>query len=108
MRNAILMILIGIMVVSLVTVAAVNALPAEDAPSTSQASADPRQQAQYPYLLRTYQGKLAVFTTNLAQPDLVFDVYVRTLPPYDKQQLDKGIRVESYEKLTKLVEDYIS
>lgn len=107
MRNAILLVLIGIMVVSLLTMAAVYAIPLEP-PESPQASESASEPEPYPYLLRTYQGKIAVFTDNLAQPDVVFEVYVRTLPAYDKQLLDKGIRVESFEKLNRLVEDYIS
>ena len=59
-------------------------------------------------LLRSYDGKLAVFTDDLVEPDLVFDVYVRTLPEYDQQQLERGVRVKDYDKLTALIEDYIS
>ena len=64
--------------------------------------------AEPEYLLRAYEGKLAVFTKDLVTPDLVFDVYVRTLPETDQEQLQRGIWVASYDKLTELVEDYIS
>ena len=49
-----------------------------------------------------------MFTDDLVEPDLVFDVYVRTLPEYDQQQLERGVRVKDYDKLTALIEDYIS
>ena len=58
--------------------------------------------------LRPAEGKLAVFTDDLVQPDLVFDVYVRTLPELDQQQLSRGIRVKTYDELTSMIEDYIS
>ena len=109
MRNAILLTLIGIILVSLVTIGVVYALPEESGgPSSSSEPPTLEDTSQYPYLLRTYDGKLAVFTDDLVQPDLVFDVYVRTLPEYDQEQLEHGIRVESYDKLTSLIEDYIS
>ena len=112
MRNAILLSLIGVMVISLITIGAVYALPqnipAEMSPSSVPSSTISENTAEYPYLLRTYEGKLAVFTTDLVHPDMVFDVYVRTLPEYDRLELEKGVRVESYDKLTALIEDYIS
>lgn len=110
MRNAILIFFVGVIAVSLITIGAAYALPQEAMPpNTSQsASVGSAAQADYPYLLRSYEGKLAVFTQNTVQPDMVFDVYVRTLPEADREQLARGVRVETYEKLTALIEDYIS
>lgn len=112
MRNAILLTLVGIVAVSLLTVGVVYVLPQESpAEFSSGASAEalPSEDTSgYPYLLRSYDGKLAVFTDDLVEPDLVFDVYVRTLPEYDQQQLERGVRVKDYDKLTALIEDYIS
>ena len=112
MRNAILLTLVGIVAVSLLTVGVVYALPQESpAEFSSGASAEalPSEDTSgYPYLLRSYDGKLAVFTDDLVEPDLVFDVYVRTLPEYDQQQLERGVRVKDYDKLTALIEDYKS
>lgn len=112
MRNAILLSLIGVIVVSLITIGAVYALPQQTAPQGSSSGASVvsslSNAENYPYLLRAYEGKLAMFTTDLVEPDMVFDVYVRTLPQVDKEQLERGIRVESYDKLTALIEDYIS
>ena len=90
MRNAILLTLIGVIAVSLITIGVVYALP-----------------PQTPSVL-TPSGASAVFTDDLVQPDLVFDVYVRTLPELDQQQLSRGIRVKTYDELTSMIEDYIS
>ncbi|MEY8357674.1 BofC C-terminal domain-containing protein [Anaerotruncus colihominis] len=113
MRNAILLTLIGVIAVSLITIGVVYALPPQtpsvltpsDASSEQTVSEDP---SNYPYLLRAYEGKLAVFTDDLVQPELVFDVYVRTLPELDQEQLSRGIRVKTYDELTSMIEDYIS
>ncbi len=112
LRNAILLTLIGVVLVSIITIAAAHASPVE-APPELAASSEPRPPAHrdtsgYPYLLRTYDGKLAVFTDDLVEPDLVFDVYVQSLPEYDRKELERGVRVENYQKLTALIEDYIS
>ena len=39
---------------------------------------------------------------------MIFDIFVRTLPDPDQQLLRQGIEVETYEELTRLIEDYIS
>lgn len=112
MRNAILLTLVGIIAVSLLTVGVVYALPQESPAELSSGGSAENVSSEdisgYPYLLRSYDGKLAVFTDDLVEPDLVFDVYVRTLPEYDQQQLERGVRVKDYDKLTALIEDYIS
>ena len=104
MRNAILLTLIGVIAVSLIT----PQTPSVLTPSGASEQIVSEDTSNYPYLLRTYEGKLAVFTDDLVQPDLVFDVYVRTLPELDQQQLSRGIRVKTYDELTSMIEDYIS
>ena len=112
MRNAILLTLIGVIAVSLITIGVVYALPPQTpsvlTPSGASEQTVSEDPSNYPYLLRTYEGKLAVFTDDLVQPDLVFDVYVSTLPELDQQQLSRGIRVKTYDELTSMIEDYIS
>ena len=60
------------------------------------------------YYLRDYQGKLAVFLPDKQTPEIVFDVYLSTLPAYDRGQLQLGVPVQDYEELVKRIEDYIS
>ena len=113
MRNAVLLSLISIILVSLITIGATYVIP-EQVPrefSSSEVSIEPPESedtSHYPYLLREYEGKLAVFTDDLVEPDMVFDVYVKTLPEFDREQLKTGVRVETYDKLVNLIEDYIS
>ena len=60
------------------------------------------------YYLRDYQGKLAVFLPDKQTPEIVFDVYLSTLPAYDRGQLQLGVPVQDSEELVKRIEDYIS
>lgn len=60
------------------------------------------------YLIREYDGRLAVFHGGSEEPELVFDVFVHTLPEYDRGQLKQGVAVQSYEELISLLEDYTS
>ena len=86
--------------------------PAAPSPQTQQSSEDvPDVQRDTPtaqYYLRDYEGKLAVFLPDSQTPEMVFDVYLSTLPPYDRGELQLGVPVASYEELVERIEDYIS
>ncbi len=60
------------------------------------------------YYLRDHEGKLGVFVGNSSEPEIIFDVYIRYLPEYDRQQLAEGIYVGDYARLLSLIEDYTS
>ncbi len=114
MRNAVLLTLGGTVILILLIFLAAYSAPektpqlAESSSSSSSSQISVQESSSWPYLLRAYEGKLAVFTDDLVQPEMVFDVYIKTLPEYDQKELERGIRVENYEKLTALIEDYIS
>ena len=60
------------------------------------------------YLLRDYEGRLAIFREESNTPEMIFDVYTRLLPQADQERLTEGISAPDYETLTRLIEDYIS
>lgn len=60
------------------------------------------------YLLGEYNGRVSVLAPDTGEPEMIFDIFVRTLPVPDQELLKQGIRVETYEELTRLIEDYIS
>ncbi len=62
----------------------------------------------YEYELKAHDGKLAVFFYGEEQPRMVFEVYISTLPEYDKKQLSVGVPVKDYEELLIRIEDYSS
>ncbi len=66
------------------------------------------REGSYDYLLKTVDGKLAVFAAREDRPRKVFEVYVATLPLYDQKQLERGVPVKDYEELLKRLEDYSS
>lgn len=68
----------------------------------------PMECKDFPYTIKAYEGKLAVFSGKNETPDIVFDVYLNQLPEYDRQQIINGIFVESYDKLISLIEDFTS
>ena len=70
----------------------------------------PQPQPESPagYLLRDYEGRLAIFREESNTPEMIFDVYTRLLPQADQERLTEGISAPDYETLTRLIEDYIS
>ena len=58
------------------------------------------------YVLKTYEGKLAVYRFEGKTPMEVTDIYVDSLPDYDKASLDKGVSIYSDEQLRRALEDY--
>ena len=60
------------------------------------------------YVLRGYEGRLAIFREGSDTPEMIFDVYTRLLPQADRERLEAGITAPDYETLTRLIEDYTS
>lgn len=64
--------------------------------------------AGWTYTIREYEGRVAVFRREEEEPELVFDVFVHTLPEYDRGQLQQGVKAADYQELVSLLEDYTS
>ena len=96
--------LIGILAVLSFGIIAAVPLPAENITIDR-----PQQQQQQPcYIIKQYNGKVAVFKEGSNTPNQVFDVFVDTLPQVDAQALQSGILVTGDEDLKRLIEDYTS
>ena len=72
------------------------------------AVSDPTQPAEDGYYIVDYNGRVSVIRAGEEVPEMIFDIFTRTLPEMDQRQLQEGVYVESYEELTRRVEDYIS
>ncbi len=59
------------------------------------------------YIMREYNGKLAVFNDD-GTVYKVYEVNVELLPEYDQKILKKGIQITGEEELRARVEDYTS
>ena len=64
--------------------------------------------AKEQYIIKGYEGKLAVFIGDKSEPEILFDVYLHHLPDVDRLKLQEGIRVDDYQELLRLLEDYTS
>ena len=80
----------------------------EAPPAVREEEADPAPQDQTGFRLGAYNGRVSVLSPATREPEMIFDIFVRTLPDPDQQLLREGIQVETYEELTRLIEDYIS
>lgn len=59
------------------------------------------------YIMREYNGKLAVFNDD-GTVYKVYEINVELLPEYDRKILKKGIQITGEEELRARVEDYTS
>ena len=86
--------------------AGVTAVPA---PTTHAAPAGDQVTVAARYVLRDWQGRLAVFREGAAAPEQVYeDVAVATLPPAEQQRLRQGVIAPDRAALCRLLEDYTS
>ena len=80
----------------------------ETAESTSQ-SARYTESREALYVMKTYEGKIGVFTPDNAEPLYTLeDVHLKSLPQYDQSMLKTGIKIYSEKELQSLIEDYDS
>jgi hypothetical protein len=61
----------------------------------------------YAYIIKEYEGRIAVFIPGQESPQMTFTL-AKFLPDYDRIQLREGIPVKDYETLSVMIEDYIS
>ncbi len=57
------------------------------------------------YMLREYDGRIAVYCGLRAEPAAVTDIEVQLLPEADRQALSRGIGAEDPRSLSMLLED---
>ena len=60
------------------------------------------------FLLGIQDGYIALWKDGCEKPVEVFPFQARLLPEADQKRLQEGIRIESAEELSRLMEDYLS
>lgn len=58
------------------------------------------------FILKAYQGKVALFRENSEKPYQILDIEVYLLPDVDRELLEQGILAETEEELKKFLEDW--
>ena len=56
------------------------------------------------YVVKSYNGKIGIFKEDKLYE--VIEVYTKTLPKTDRDQLEKGIVIDGEEDLRSIIEDY--
>ena len=75
-----------------------------DTPAFNENNNEEEKEEKQQYVLKEYNGKLAVYLNNDFQYEL--DIYVFTLPNEDKKLLSKGICVSSEQELNDVISSY--
>lgn len=60
------------------------------------------------YIVKEYNGKVAVFEKGKEKPFKITEVNTSDLPQADREILKSGIETDSQKKLTTILEDYCS
>ncbi len=68
----------------------------------------PEIEDDYLYIIKEYQGRIAIFARGSETPELIFDKQLKHLPEYDRIQLEEGIKIYTGDELNARIEDYIS
>lgn len=79
----------------------VDDLPAESTPASNDASDEI-------WLLRTYEGKVALFNSTDDLPEAIYPIYVNTLPSYDQDLLHDGIYLDDVSQVSQYIADFES
>lgn len=69
---------------------------------------NPPSIAESCYLLKEYQGKIALYQPPFEVPEEVYDIYVDTLPSLDQERLSSGIQIDNPNELKDYLDDFDS
>lgn len=72
-------------------------------------TANPKQtEPIYEYVIKEYNGNIAVYKSGETRPRDIYEVPVETLPTEDVKNLESGIPVKDEKELKQLIEDLTS
>ena len=92
-----IVLLISVIISSLFSNAAPNSI--SEVPDTPQIVT---------YVVKEYDGKIAVFENGEDTPFKITDVYTKNLPKEDKLLISQGIKVDTDKELALILADYCS
>ena len=79
-----------------------------DRAAESVIEAAPPSEPEIIFILGEHNGKLAVLSPDGQTVYETFNVYISTLPEYDRNLLFEGIKIKTSEELSSLLEDFNS
>lgn len=102
-----LILITGIILISCVLIQSFAQIP--QAPSPAPAVSESTQvSAPKRFVLKSVEGRLAVFRKGEGQPIFTTDTLTAMLPRQDRLRLEQGVEVEGEPELRKTLEDYCS
>lgn len=97
----------------LATVLSVTALCAAamlaDSPTERRSAVTvPQTTTSYLFILRDFEGKIALYENGKSSPSEIYEIYTDSLPAADATRLRTGIAAKNDAELLRLLEDYLS
>lgn len=78
------------------------------AANNTPAGSPKQDEPVYQYVIKEYNGNIAVYKTGEPQPIDIYEYPVETLPEEDVKNLEAGIQVKDDAQLERLIEDLTS
>ena len=97
----------GILIPSLPSVNAENTPPTTQT-SYIEESSEALSKSEEFYILKEYNGKIDVYSSNSDKPIEITNASTAKLPKSDQEALKDGIKAESKKELNRLLEDFCS
>ena len=98
----------GIFCMSFIVIDSFSAPAAAGERKSAAETGSAQQRTADVFIVKEYDGRVAVFTAGSLSPDKVYDTHVSQLPEYDRNLLIDGILANNKEELRKIIEDYTS
>ncbi|MGI5958137.1 MAG: hypothetical protein ACOX60_01825 [Massiliimalia sp.] len=107
-RTALILFFIAVGIVLLSGFAAIMLTRNENVSQNTQHTSMVSAIENTPYLLKEYQGKIALYTSSNSKPEEVYEIYLNILPEYDQKRLKEGIPVSDQAQLKTYLEEFDS
>ena len=101
------------LVINSILIPSLPSVNAENTPPTTQTSyieesSEALSKSEEFYILKEYNGKIAVYSSNSDKPREITNASTAKLPKNDQEALKDGIKAESKKELNRLLEDFCS
>lgn len=101
------------LVINGILIPSLPSVNAENTPPTTQTSyieenSEALSKSEEFYILKEYNGKIAVYSSNSDKPIEITNASTAKLPKSDQEALKDGIKAESKKELNRLLEDFCS
>lgn len=97
-----------IIIISMIVFLSLGAISFNVADIKNDTVAVTTQKEKETYILKDYNGKIALYKNSNNTPDEVFDIFTDSLPESDAKSLKQGITASTEQELQKLIENYLS